>query len=264
MSTTAASAPKPRARAARAIASTAARLWSAYRRSPRDETRNRLVEHYQPLVQEFVRRYAAKLPPSVDIGDLRTAANVGLMSAIEGFDAGRSVPFESYCDLRVRGALLDELRSEDWMPRKWRGRIEARRRAVEALRAELGREPADEEIANALSLPVDEYRRSFGPELFASAFAAGAHDEDGASAVDVVADLCSEPPSERLSRDDLLRLVTQKLSVQEYRIVYLKYWEELSLREIGDLMSLSESRVCKIHQQLIDRLRDRFRVGVDE
>jgi RNA polymerase sigma factor for flagellar operon FliA len=267
LTTTTGRAPKPRTRATSVSAARsdtiARRLWSAYRRKPRDDARNHLVEHYQPLVRELVRRYASRLPPNVDPGDLHTAANVGLMAAIEAFDASRSVPFESYCDMRVRGALLDELRSEDWLPRHWRARIETRRRAVEVLRTALGREPSDEEVADALDLPIDEYRQTFGPGILAAALGA-CGDDDVSPVVDVVADAGGDAPGERLTREELLRLVAQKLSVQEYRVVYLKYWEELSMREIGELMHITESRVSKIHTRLLERLRDRFRVGVEE
>ena len=106
------------------------RLWAAYRRSPTDAARNRLVEAYQPLVREVVRRFAYRLPRSVERGDLDTAANFGLISAIEGFDPSRGVRFESYCELRVKGALLDELRNQDWLPRPWRTRIELQKRTL--------------------------------------------------------------------------------------------------------------------------------------
>ncbi|MCE9595228.1 MAG: sigma-70 family RNA polymerase sigma factor [Planctomycetes bacterium] len=242
-------------------------LWRVYARSPGDQPRNRLVEHYQSFVRELVRRFGARLPRSVDRGDLETAANVGLMAAIESFDDTRGVRFESYCELRVRGALLDELRTQDWLPRPWRSRIERHKRVSEELRAALGREPTDDEIARGMGLEVSEYRQFFSTGVPGQPSGSGgdsdSHDEEGYG-LEVVADTHGDAPGDKLSREELLRLVAQKLSDQEYRIVYLRYWEELPMREIGQLEGLSESRVCKIHQRLIERLKDRLRANVIE
>lgn len=226
-----------------------------------DRARNALVEHYQPLVRMIAGALERRLPRSVDRGDLETAGNVGLMSAIEAWDPARGVPFELYAEHRLRGALLDELRNLDWLPRPWRARLETRRRAIERLRAALGREPWDEEVAHALSIPVDEYRQDYGPGLVDGPVTPSWGDDgnsSGGPTLDGVADQAREAPEERLTRDDLLRLVAQKLSVLEYRLVYLKYWEEMPLREIGSVLGLSESRVCKIHMALLDRLRDKL------
>jgi len=241
-------------------------LWEAYWDGPCDERRNDLVEAYQRLVEDVVRRFAARLPRTVDRGDLRTAANVGLMGAVGTYDPGRGVRFESYCEMRVRGALLDELRSQDWLPRPWRQRMELQKKTSERLRSELSRDPRDEEVARAMELPIASYELLFGtgmPGGPGAARALGDMDGDGAQGLDVVPDARSHDPGERLTREELLGLVAQRLSEQEYRIVYLKYWEELPMREIGEVMGLSESRVCKIHARLIERLQDRFRVHAE-
>ena len=271
MSTRAERSPKDGARgaagSARARAQDARRLWGTYRAKRDDDSRNRLIEHYQPLLAEIVRHFAWKLPRSVDRGDLSTAANVGLMSAIEGFDPDRGVRFESYCELRVKGALLDELRTQDWLPRPWRARIELKKRVEERLRAELGAEPPEDALAAAMEMPLDEYRQVFGVGLPGAVIGAWGSDDASDPApgsLEVVPDPASEPAGEKLTRDEILRLVAQRLSVQEYRIVYLKYWEDFSMREIGELMQLSESRVCKIHTRLIERLKDRFRANEKE
>ena len=242
-----------------------ARLWAAYRRRRGAAERNALVETYQGLVRDVVRRFATRLPKTVDPGDLSTAANVGLMAAVESFDAGRGVPFESYCELRIRGALLDELRSQDWLPRPWRSRVERHKRAIEELRSVLERPPSDEEISAALQMTLDEYRSNFGQGIptAPSGSAMLARGDGELSSLEVVPDTHSDAPGERLTREDLLALVAQKLSPQEYRIVYLKYWEDLPMREIGELEGLSESRVCKIHAKLLERLQERFRVSAD-
>jgi len=239
------------------------RLWSSYRKRPNDATRNELVEAYQALVREVVRRFAYRLPRSVERGDLDTAANFGLISAIEGFDPSRGVRFESYCELRVKGSLLDELRNQDWLPRPWRTRMEQQKRTCERLRSERNREPTDEEVASEMGMPIEDYRQVFGVGLPGAPLGSMSSETSGEEmppGLDVLEDTHGDPPGEKLTRAEILRLVTQRLSVQEYRIVYLKYWEELSMREIGELMNLSESRVCKVHARLLDRLKGRFRV----
>jgi len=262
------SAPKPeqtasesdRKRARSAREREQARLWRAYLRRRESALRNELVESYQPYAQDLVRRFAAHLPRSVEVGDLETAGSVGLMNAIESFDPGRGVRFESYCELRVKGALLDELRQLDWLPRRWRRRLERHKRARERLLAEHNREPSEDELARELELSPSQYRRFFGGALPGAANGVRARGcSEEFNSLEVVADTQSDAPGEKLSRDELLRLVAQRLTEQEYRIVYLKYWEELSMREIGVLLELSESRVCKIHMALLDRLRDKLR-----
>lgn len=257
--------PVPSKAPSKAVSADQARaaLWAAYASGPCDDTRNALVEAYQHLVVEIVRRFGRRLPRSVDPGDLMTAGNVGLISAVGGFDPERGVRFESYCELRVKGALLDELRTQDWLPRPWRHRVELRRRTTERLRSERGREPDDQEIAQEMGLSQADFRKYFGTRVPTNPTGSMPNDDgsdDAMPALDVVPDKSSEAPGERISREELLSLVAQKLSEQEYRIVYLKYWEELPMREIGQLTGLSESRVCKIHSRLIERLRERFRV----
>jgi RNA polymerase sigma factor for flagellar operon FliA len=239
-----------------------AALWRAYWKSPNDQRRNRLVEAHQGLVRAVVQRFAQRLPRSVDRGDLETAANVGLMGAVASFDPARSVPFELYAETRVRGAVIDELRAQDWLPRPWRARLDLQKRTLEALRSELRREPADVEVASAMDLPFDEYELLFGtglPGAPSGAMPLLENGEEPLSRLDGVADTRADQPGDELTRSELLRLVAQGMSEVEYRIVYLKYWEDLPMREIGELTRLSESRVCKIHAKLLERLKDRFR-----
>jgi len=258
---------RPRTRRERPVDEHAERLWAIYRVDPCDETRNVLVENYLAFVREISRRFAMRLPRSVDRGDLDIAANVGLMSAVVGFDPERGVRFESYCELRVKGALLDELRAQDWLPRPWRQRLEAQKRCLERLRGELGREPQDDEVASGLEMECQTYQQVFGVTLPGTPAGAMAPSDDGdepATALDVVPDRKSTTPHDRLTQIEVLSLVTQRLTDQEYRVLYLRYWETLPMREIGELTGLSESRVCKIHAKLIERLQDRFRVHLED
>ncbi|MEX1025467.1 MAG: sigma-70 family RNA polymerase sigma factor [Planctomycetota bacterium] len=250
----------------RVLSAACSELWNSYAAAPTAEHRNALVEHYQPFAREVVRRFAARLPKSVDRGDLEAASNLGLMSAIASFDPERNIRFEAYADLRVRGALLDELRVEDWLPRPWRQRVEDQKRTHERLRNRLGREPRDDEVADAMELTVLDYQLYFGVGLPGSRVGAQTDFGDRTSLLDVVADERTAAPDAELTKRELLSLVTHRLSTLEIRIVYLKYWEDLPMREIGELTALSESRVCKIHTALLRRLRSLFRVdlAIDE
>ena len=160
--------------------------------------------------------------------------------------------------LRRGGRALDDMNrvrlraSRSW----WRSRVELRSAVVRPV----GAHPA---LRVALGIPVETYRQDYGPMLVDGPHSQSWGEED-ATALEGVADLEREAPHERLTREDLLRLVAQKLTVQEYRLVYLKYWEELSMREIGELMRLSESRLCKIHMRLLERLKDRFHANNGE
>jgi len=244
-----------------------ATLWREYWKKPSDQRRNRLVEAYQTLVHEVVARFAQRLPRSVDRGDLLAAANFGLMAAVTSFDPTRRVRFEIYAELRVRGAVLDELRNLDWLPRPWRTRLDLRKRTLERLRGELGREPLDPEVANAMGLSFAEFELLFGtalPGTPSGSMPATDNGDEFTSRLDGVEDTRNGQPGEALTRAELLRLLAQRMSEQEYRIVYLKYWEDLSMREIGELTRLSESRVCKIHAKLLERLKDRFRAQTSE
>jgi RNA polymerase sigma factor for flagellar operon FliA len=180
------------------------------------------------------------------------------MGAIASYDPERRVRFQTYAEMRIRGAILDELRSQDWLPRPWRQRVEEKKRTLERLRADLEREPLDREVAVAMGLAVEKYELFFGVGLPGGPANTAAVRRDEPTTLDVVADPRGSPPGENLTRSELLGLMSQKMTELECRIVYLRYWEELSMREIGDLTQLSESRVYKIHTRLLERLKVRF------
>lgn len=243
------------------------RLWKAYYANPGDETRNDLVEAYHGFAESVTRRFSTRLPRSVDRGDLDTAGCVGLMHAVVGFKPERGVRFESYCELRVKGALLDELRTQDWLPRPWRQRMEQQKRTIEALRAREVREPTDEEIAREMGLDLNLYQQIFGvglPGAPAGCMGPNGGEDDVTQALEVVPDPSVLDPEEGLTRAELVSLVTQRLTDQEYRILYLRYWEGLAMREIGEMTQLSESRVRKIHARLIEQLQERLQANLAE
>src|SRR5256885_1166304 len=135
-----------------------AQIWKAYKKSGSKDLRNQLIENYLPLVRNHAERLKAKLPSVVQVDDLSTAGVLGLMDAIEQFDPGRKVKFETFSAIRIRGAMMDELRGLDWVPRLVRQRAKMLTEAGRHLRCPLDRQPREEEVAAVLNVPVGEYR----------------------------------------------------------------------------------------------------------
>jgi RNA polymerase sigma factor for flagellar operon FliA len=228
------------------------------------ELRNLLIERYLPLVRYNAERVWAKLPDGVDLNDLISAGVFGLMDAIEAFDMTRGVKFETYCVPRIRGAMLDELRTMDWVPRLVRSKaskVEAARKAVEAA---CGRPPTDVEIATKLEIPVEEYE-----QLKAEASAVNLvslnkkwYETDSykdVREIDVLEDNKGIDPTNGIQKRDLMKLVTRGLNRNERLIVILYYYEELTMKEIGNTLGLSESRVSQMHSSIVQRLKDQLR-----
>ncbi len=236
------------------------RLWRRYKASGDEAARNGLIEHYLYLVKVISNRVAARLPRSIDVMDLRGAGIFGLMRAIENFDLDRGTPFESYCATRVRGAILDELRSQDWVPRLVRSRAASWNEAVVGLRRELAREPALHEVAERLGLPLAEAERLQREAQLTSVFTLSPHDERDDDPrvlrrLDVLMDKDSEVPFERLVAQDLASSLAKVLTPVEQTVVALYYHENLTMREIGGVLSISESRVCQIHTKTLQKLK---------
>ncbi len=236
------------------------RLWTECRDGNRIEARNALIEYYRPFASAVVRRVRSRLPRSVEIGDLEGAGDVGLIQAIQNFDPARGVPFEAFCEHRVRGAILDELRRLDWLPRPMRTRINRRKEAVDQLRTELSRDPTDDEVAERLGMDIKEYMRRFGagkdsPVLAGSKVGGGGEMEQG---LDFLEDTKEQGPLEDAHRRELLEVIAASLDPEGREILFKRFFENRSLKEIGDDLDLSQSRVSKILGRLIDRLKDRF------
>ncbi|MCK5176022.1 MAG: FliA/WhiG family RNA polymerase sigma factor [Planctomycetes bacterium] len=229
--------------------------------SLRDEpTRNLLMEHYLPLVKYTADRIYSKLPDKVELDDLVSAGIFGLMDALDAFDPERGVKFETYCTPRVRGAILDELRSMDWVPRLVRARAHQLERALQTLEAHLGRMPSEEEIADELQLEMPEFRRlqrdanAIGLVSLSNKFG----DNDGEKdirEIDIIEDQKSQNPLVEVQKRDLKTLLTRGLTRAERLIIVLYYYEEMTMKEIGATLDLSESRVSQMHSSIIARLK---------
>ncbi len=235
-------------------------LWEQYQDEPTLEVRNQLAEHYLPIVKYTSERLHTKLPDEVDINDLYQDGFQGLLDAIESYDPGRGVKFETYCAARIRGSILDSLREKDWVPRLVRARAHKLGEARQALQVRLGRDPTDRELANHMNLNDEEYER-----LVRDANATGVvslnrkcYETDTSKDVceiDIVEDKRSEAPSRAAQQEDLRKLVTKGLSKNERLIILLYYYEEMTMKEIGATLDLSESRVSQMHSAILNRLR---------
>jgi len=235
-------------------------IWERFHETRDDHYRNLLMEYYGDIVRYTAGRVHAKLPGKVELDDLISAGNFGLMDAIEAFDPARGVKFETYCSARIKGAILDELRSMDWVPRLVRARAGRLSRAAHTLETHLGRKPTEEEIARELGLDMEEFSRLQRDANAASQVSLNTNYSDSEGdkeirEVDIIRDERSENPVIEAQKRDLKSLLTKGLTRAERLIIVLYYYEEMTMKEIGATLDLSESRVSQMHSSIIDRLK---------
>ena len=235
-------------------------IWEQFHKTHDNSYRNLLLEHYRSLVKYAAERLHSKLPDKVELDDLISAGTFGLMDAIDAFDPTRGVKFETYCTPRIRGSILDELRSMDWVPRLVRARAHQLMRATQSLEAHLGRTPTEKETAEELEMDMEEFNR-----LQRDANAVGlvslntkyneSEGEKDIREIDVIKDRRSEDPLTEAQKRDLKNLLTKGLTRAERLIIVLYYYEEMTMKEIGATLDLSESRVSQMHSSIIARLK---------
>ena len=235
-------------------------IWREYRANPSIELRNQLVENYLPLVRYNAERIWSRLPEGVDLDDLISAGVFGLMDAIDAFDLERGVKFETYCVPRIRGAMLDELRTMDWVPRLVRSKASKLEEARKSLEAALGRPPRPEEMAEKLGVTPEEYHKMLGDATAVSQVSLNKkwYETDSykdVREIDILEDKKAEDPTHRLQNRDLMRLVTRGLNRNERLIIILYYYEDMTMKEIGATLDLSESRVSQMHSSIVARLQ---------
>lgn len=235
-------------------------VWREYKRTRSPELRNQLIERYLPLVRYISERLLMSLPKSIELEDLQSAGVFGLMDAIDGFDLDRGIKFKTYCTTRIRGSILDELRSQDWVPRLVRLKAHQIAKAEQALEVELGRAPTAFEMAKKLGVTLDQYGEMKEASSARTIFSLSEKwderdDEDSVRKIEVIEDKNGVDPSESLGQKDILHAITRTLSRKEKLIVIMYYYEGLTMREIGDILSLTESRVCQIHSNVMSKLK---------
>jgi RNA polymerase sigma factor FliA len=247
-------------------------LWRSYKSEGDERARERLVVAYSPLVKFIAGRMASGLPSHVDEGDLVSYGLLGLIGAIERFDLEREIKFETFAVARIKGAIIDELRSLDWVPRSVRARAREVERAHAALEAEFGRAPTDEEMAVKLELSVEEFRDALLQIANSSVLALDDlwtfADPDGSggqlSVLDTIQDPNAlDPESEAHTAElkDRLADAIESLPERERLVIALYYYENLTLREIGEVLGVTESRVSQLHTKSVLALRSRFQAS---
>jgi len=235
-------------------------VWRAYRAEPSELVRNFLMERYLDLVRYTAERMHMKLPAEVEVDDLMSAGLFGLMDAINAFDPDRGVKFETYCTQRIRGAIFDELRSMDWVPRLVRSRTAKVEKVRKALEMQMGRRPTDVEVADRMNVDAGEFEKlqkdsrpvglvSLNRKWFETDSSKDVRE------IDVIKDTRQENPVQLVQRQDLQALITKGLSRAERLIVVLYYYEEMTMKEIGLTLDLSESRVSQMHSSILARLK---------
>jgi RNA polymerase sigma factor FliA len=235
-------------------------VWQQYHRTRDQALRNFLMEKYLPLVRYNAERIYARLPDEVDLQDLISAGLFGLMDAIDAFDLERGVKFETYCAPRIRGAVLDELRSMDWVPRLVRHRSSKVEGARQRFEMATGRAPTQDELANKLNLEgeeLDKFTRD-SKAVGTISLSRKCFSSDGTKDVreiDIIKDESQRNPFSEIQRKDVKDLLTKGLSRAERLIVTLYYYEEMTMKEIGLTLDLSESRVSQMHSSILARLK---------
>jgi RNA polymerase sigma factor FliA len=239
-------------------------LWRGYGESREQSQRDRLVLHYAPLVKYVAGRVGTGLPAHVDVADLIQSGIFGLVDAIEKFEPERGLKFETYAMQRIRGAILDDLRSQDWVPRSVRSRARDVERALERLGAKLQRTPTDRELAAELKIGLAELRELYGQLQLTSVVALDeliAPNKGGSSLAESLPDDAAEDPVASLVDQDSRRQLADaiaQLAERDRVVVTLYYFENLTLAEIGKVLGVTESRVCQLHTRAVLRLRTKL------
>jgi RNA polymerase sigma factor for flagellar operon FliA len=242
-------------------------LWREYRRTRDQALRDRLILTYAPLVKFVAGRLGSGLPAHVEENDLVSYGLLGLIGAIERYDPDRDVKFETYAIARIKGSIIDELRAMDWVPRSVRSRARDIERAIAELAARLGRAPTDEEVAEKLGMTEDELDESLS-EIGRSSIAAldelwtvSSSGGDRIALIDTIEDTQGPEPQSALAETEMKEAIAEaiaRLPEREKLVVTLYYYEELTLREIGEVLGVTESRVSQLHTKAVLRLKARL------
>lgn len=245
-------------------------IWAHYQKARKksdaqavEHIRNILMERHFPLVKYIAERLLQTLPKSIELDDLVSAGLFGLMDAIRGFDPERGIKFKTYCTTRIRGSILDQLRSQDWVPRLVRLKASKIDKTLQRLTAEYGREPTHSELAEALELSHSELAVEIGKATAKSMYSLSDRwedrdDDSSLEKVDVLEDKKSIDPTDVINKSDLMSYMTRSLTHKERFIIEQYYRVGHTMREIGEMLSLTESRVCQIHTNVMNRLKEQL------
>jgi RNA polymerase sigma factor for flagellar operon FliA len=239
-------------------------LWERFKSTGDPSTRERLILHYSPLVKYVAGRVGVGLPPNIEQADLVSYGIFGLIDAIEKFDIERAIKFETYAISRIRGAIIDELRAIDWIPRSVRYKAREVERAYAALEGELHRTPTESEVAERLGIGLDDLHAIFSQVSYVNVVAldellsVGGEKGDKLSLVDTLEDTKAEDPVAAFETEEtkfMLARAINQLPEREKIVVTLYYYEGLTLAEIGRVLGVTESRICQMHTKAVLQLR---------
>jgi RNA polymerase sigma factor for flagellar operon FliA len=260
--------PEPDPKAEKeAIEAAIAALWREFKDTADQRLRERLILHYSPLVKYVAGRVGVGLPPNIEQADLVSYGIFGLIDAIEKFDLSRAIKFETYAISRIKGAIIDELRAIDWIPRSVRYKAREVERAYSALETRLHRTPTEPEVAEELGISIDDLHTIFSQVSFVNVIAldellnVGGERGDKLSLVDTLEDTKAEDPVQAFETEEtkyLLARAINTLPEREKIVVTLYYYEGLTLAEIGQVLGVTESRICQMHTKAVLQLRGKL------
>lgn len=237
----------------------------AVQNSANDPMRNQVIMDYAPLIKYIAQKIAARLPSNIDLDDLFSAGVIGLMDAIDKYDPSRDNKFKTYAEFRIRGAILDELRNQDWVPRSVRETNKREERARYELEQRLGRPPTDKETAAQLEISLEEFHEKSGRtrvSMLSLEELGGVHSGDKKSLLECLENPNSKNPFTMLKakgvRDIILKTV-EELPEKQKLVLSLYYYEDLNLKEIGRILDVTESRVSQLHTQAVQKMRSKLK-----
>jgi RNA polymerase sigma factor for flagellar operon FliA len=246
-------------------------VWSRYRATSDADLREQLILHYSPLVKYVAGRVGAGMPANVEHADLVSYGIFGLMDAIEKFDPGRGFKFETYAVTRIRGAIIDELRSIDWVPRSVRAKARRIEKAMRQLEQRLNRTPTDDELAAELAIPVEELEDMLTAVSMTSMAALDdvldVGDGESITLVDTLEEENLTSPEGNIDDQEMRRQLREaigRLSEREQKVLALYYFESMTLAQIGDILGVTESRICQIHTKAVMSLRTKMQDPVPQ
>ncbi|MDC7235745.1 MAG: RNA polymerase sigma factor WhiG [Spirochaetales bacterium] len=241
-------------------------LWKEYRKTHNQEIRDTLIKQYAPLVKYVAGKISVGMPQNVDFDDLVGFGVFGLFDAIEKFDPEKHVKFKTYAVTRIRGAIFDELRSIDWVPRSVRQKTREIEDTIQTLEADLGRSASDDEVAKAMNMSREQYNQMVLKVRGTSILSLNdvwftGDDSDKVSIQDSIESPVSLQPDSIAEKDEIRRVIVQainELPDKEKKVLVLYYYEDLTLKEIGKVLEVTESRISQLHTKAIMRLRSKL------
>ena len=243
------------------------RLWENYSKSRSQDIREKLILEYAPLVKIIAGRLSMYLGYNVEYEDLVSYGIFGLIDAIDKFDYGKGIKFETYASLRIRGSILDQIRKMDWIPRSLRQKQKRLESALSELETELGRVPTDEELAQKLEISVDELCSWEGQSMSSAMMSLDECMDQGVELKETaVINSRFDTPEQVVEQEEIKRILAETLETltdKEKKVILLYYYEELTLKEISLVMEVSESRVSQLHTKGLQKLRQRLGVHGD-